>query len=285
MSRIRALGRTLAALAVELLLLRWMVRLGSRHDLDVADLLRGLLDGSPLHLTTEPLDVAAVISARICTVLIAYLVLVTVLHATGLLAGSIPTTRRLGAAVTKLATAMGPRRLAAFATVAAVVGTQAGCAPGAASRLDVASGGRGAARPATMVLEGPSDTTTTTETAPTATMVLDPTAGAPEATHPPPGTQPTTQMPAPAPPDRTTIRTPPPAAAPEAPTDPARIVVVPGDSLWSIAERTTSTRLGHRARDHETAPYWRTLIEANRHRLVDPSDPDLIHPGQELLLP
>jgi nucleoid-associated protein YgaU len=31
--------------------------------------------------------------------------------------------------------------------------------------------------------------------------------------------------------------------------------------------------------------YWRRLIDANRDRLVDPGNPDLLLPGQELVLP
>ena len=33
------------------------------------------------------------------------------------------------------------------------------------------------------------------------------------------------------------------------------------------------------------AAYWRRLIEANRGRLVDPDDPDLVLPGQRFVLP
>jgi hypothetical protein len=31
--------------------------------------------------------------------------------------------------------------------------------------------------------------------------------------------------------------------------------------------------------------YWRRLIDTNRDRLVDPGNPDLLVPGQELVLP
>jgi nucleoid-associated protein YgaU len=33
------------------------------------------------------------------------------------------------------------------------------------------------------------------------------------------------------------------------------------------------------------APYWTGLVEANRDVLVDPANPDLIHPGQTFRLP
>ena len=62
-------------------------------------------------------------------------------------------------------------------------------------------------------------------------------------------------------------------------------IVQPGDHLWSIAEREVSLRIGSDATDAEVARYWFRLIEANRDRLVDPDDTDLILPGQELILP
>lgn len=71
---------------------------------------------------------------------------------------------------------------------------------------------------------------------------------------------------------------------PAAPTTPARPdthTVVPGDHLWSIAESI----VGAGSADDAVADYWRRLIAVNRDRLVDPSDPDLIVPGQQLVLP
>ena len=59
----------------------------------------------------------------------------------------------------------------------------------------------------------------------------------------------------------------------------------PGDHLWSIAEREVTLRIGSDVTDAEVARYWFRLIEANRDRLVDPDDTDLILPGQELVLP
>jgi nucleoid-associated protein YgaU len=57
-------------------------------------------------------------------------------------------------------------------------------------------------------------------------------------------------------------------------------VVEPGDSFWSIAEDVVGGE-----REREVGRYWRTLVEANRSRLVDPANPDLLVPGQELTLP
>jgi len=61
--------------------------------------------------------------------------------------------------------------------------------------------------------------------------------------------------------------------------------VQPGDHLWGIAEEEVSHRSGSAATGTEVIRYWSTLIETNRDRLVDPDNPDLILPGQELVLP
>jgi nucleoid-associated protein YgaU len=77
---------------------------------------------------------------------------------------------------------------------------------------------------------------------------------------------------------------PPPAPAPAVPTPTApddEVRVAPGDSFWSIAAEVVA--------DHPRPPavdaYWRRLIAANRSRLVDPANPDLLFPGQALTLP
>jgi nucleoid-associated protein YgaU len=71
---------------------------------------------------------------------------------------------------------------------------------------------------------------------------------------------------APAPPDQTPV----PALAAD------EVVVRPGDSFWSIAEDEA---------EGDVASYWRALIDANRDRLVDPGNPDLLYPEQVLRLP
>lgn len=58
-----------------------------------------------------------------------------------------------------------------------------------------------------------------------------------------------------------------------------------GESLWRIAETQLAAALGREPRDAEVVPYWREMIERNRDRLLVADDPDLIVPGQELLLP
>lgn len=81
----------------------------------------------------------------------------------------------------------------------------------------------------------------------------------------------------------------------EAPGRESEWVVRPGDHLWSIAENTVRARSGaapgvdgrgeHEPDEREVARYWVRLVEENRERLVDPTDADLILPGQHLRLP
>jgi hypothetical protein len=111
-----------------------------------------------------------------------------------------------------------------------------------------ASGPARAAAPVVMVLE-------TSTTAPV-TMVLE------------------TAPPAPATP------APPIPVAPEA----GEHVVQAGEHFWSIAESELA-RGGHTPTTREVARYWQTLVTANQSRLRVPSNPDLLYPGQRLVLP
>ncbi|MGI8758101.1 MAG: LysM peptidoglycan-binding domain-containing protein [Acidimicrobiales bacterium] len=61
--------------------------------------------------------------------------------------------------------------------------------------------------------------------------------------------------------------------------------VRPGDHLWSVAARTMAEAWGNAVSDEEVTPYWLEVVEANRDRLVDPGNTDLIVPGQILVLP
>ena len=92
---------------------------------------------------------------------------------------------------------------------------------------------------------------------------------------------------------RLPVTDPPPASrAPPAPStpEPARTAtpgswtVEAGDSFWSIAEETVAPTRDE-PHDRRVIGYWRRLVEANRGRLLDPGNPDLLVPGQELLLP
>lgn len=61
-------------------------------------------------------------------------------------------------------------------------------------------------------------------------------------------------------------------------------VVMPGDSFWSIAEEVVA-EVGHQPSEHVIADYWHRLIAANRDRLAQPENPDLLFPGQKLIIP
>jgi hypothetical protein len=75
-----------------------------------------------------------------------------------------------------------------------------------------------------------------------------------------------------------------PSAAEEA-APPATWTAAPGDHLWHVAEATLTDAWGRPPTDAEVAPYWTAVVEANRGVLVDPANPDLIHPGQTFRLP
>ncbi|MFN0029020.1 MAG: LysM peptidoglycan-binding domain-containing protein [Acidimicrobiales bacterium] len=71
--------------------------------------------------------------------------------------------------------------------------------------------------------------------------------------------------------------------APPAGTTPLTWEVRQGDNLWDIA---TAVQASVGATDDEAVHgYWLELIAANRDRLSDPNNPDLIFMGQQLLLP
>ncbi len=76
------------------------------------------------------------------------------------------------------------------------------------------------------------------------------------------------------------------AAPTSTPPVPAtEITVEPGDNFWSLAEDQLAAGTGHESSDAETAPYWKTMIEANEDRLVEPGNPSLIETGQRLVVP
>jgi nucleoid-associated protein YgaU len=86
-------------------------------------------------------------------------------------------------------------------------------------------------------------------------------------------------------------RSPHPVARPPAPTvsvptppAPAMHVVVAGDNLWRIAADHLSALGNARPDDHTVASYWRLVIAANRATLRS-GDPNLIYPGEIVLLP
>lgn len=71
------------------------------------------------------------------------------------------------------------------------------------------------------------------------------------------------------------------------PATPATYTVVPGDHLWGIAARHVAAARGvdpAGLADRDVHAYWVRLIAAN-HGALRSGDPDLIYPGEVLLLP
>lgn len=65
----------------------------------------------------------------------------------------------------------------------------------------------------------------------------------------------------------------------------AEVTVEPGDHFWAIARERLEDEWQRPAADHEIGPYWVQVVDANRDRLAPPGDPDLIYPGQQMVLP
>lgn len=61
--------------------------------------------------------------------------------------------------------------------------------------------------------------------------------------------------------------------------------VKPGDHLWAIAETVMSEAGASNLDNAQVGRYWAELIEANRDRLPDPANPDLIFADQLLVIP
>lgn len=61
--------------------------------------------------------------------------------------------------------------------------------------------------------------------------------------------------------------------------------VEPGESFWVIARSHLAATRGSTIDDRAVDAYWRRLIEANRDRLANPDDPNLLFADQELVLP
>ncbi len=96
-------------------------------------------------------------------------------------------------------------------------------------------------------------------------------------------------VPVPEPPPEARPEPPPVAPAPVAIAvdvpDPGLVTVAAGDSLWSLAADELRDRLGDEPSLRALDAYWRQVVAANRDRLVDPSNPDLLYPGQAVVLP
>jgi LysM domain len=79
-------------------------------------------------------------------------------------------------------------------------------------------------------------------------------------------------------------RSPPARVTRDAAAAPPSWTVEAGDSFWSIAAETLA-QAGEAPNDRRVIGYWRRLVAANRDRLLDPGNADLLVPGQELVLP
>jgi hypothetical protein len=62
------------------------------------------------------------------------------------------------------------------------------------------------------------------------------------------------------------------------------VVVRPGDHMWGLARARLIEEWGRVPSSAEIIPYWVKVVEANRERIRS-GDPDLIFPGETLLLP
>lgn len=63
-----------------------------------------------------------------------------------------------------------------------------------------------------------------------------------------------------------------------------QIEVKSGDNFWNLAEARVAQVLGRRPSNREIASYWVEVVAANR-VLIRSGDPDLIFPGERIVLP
>lgn len=218
----------------------------------------------------DAVDAVSVVSAGAATALCLWLLLGTVLAALAVVPGAV------GAAAQSVADRFVPaavHRVAAWVLTASV-STVAFPATAVAASSATWSVGR---QPAPAVTYVPSSAQ------PGAGSVAAPTRPV-DATPTPPPPQFVPERPTVRPSPTPTVGPPPRDVSPDTPSAPASdrsagIVVIRGDSLWSIA----AAHLGPGATDAEVAAAWPRWWAANRH--VIGSDPDLLRPGQILRPP
>ena len=63
------------------------------------------------------------------------------------------------------------------------------------------------------------------------------------------------------------------------------VEVRPGDNLWVMAERHLQGSTGGPANEDEIRSHWETVIELNRDRFADPTNPSRIYAGQQIQMP
>jgi hypothetical protein len=83
----------------------------------------------------------------------------------------------------------------------------------------------------------------------------------------------------------TTTTVPPDLVPAPSPLPEDEVVVQRGDSFWAVAVDVVAEASGSVPSERQVIHYWERLIEANRERLVAPANPDLLFPGQVLVLP
>jgi nucleoid-associated protein YgaU len=66
--------------------------------------------------------------------------------------------------------------------------------------------------------------------------------------------------------------------------EPTRWTVTSGDNLWTIAQRHLGTLAASEAALPDLADYWRRVVAANQD-VIRSNDPDLIYPGEIVVLP
>lgn len=210
-----------------------------------------LLRTMPAIGTDDPLDVTGAIAARVGLALLAYLVIVTALQLLALALGAVRSGRGLAARLADATSRIGPRPIAGVAAAAVIATgvTACGQTPRSADALVV-----GDRAPVVMVVGSAGAEPTTPDTP--ITMELE--ATPPMSTDPPP---------------------------PPEPPPPRTVEVAPGDSFWSIAERELTSRFGRTPTGAEISTYWHLVVEFNRSRLVDPTNPNRIYAGQRFVLP
>jgi hypothetical protein len=117
--------------------------------------------------------------------------------------------------------------------------------------------------------------------APPVMQLIDPSGGAESWRAPPMVALEHAASPVPVRPAATVVRPPRRPPAPAAP----EWVIRPGDHLWAVAAGTLRAAWGVQPDEATLARYWWRLLELNRPYLPDRSNPDLVFPGDRILLP
>lgn len=257
---------------------------------------RGPLSGPPLVRPTEwpswlaahgPVPAAMAIVRVAILVVCWYLAALTVLAAVGRATGNVGAVAALCSAAPAPARRMLAAAFGAGAILAAGIslptapvrtGPMVLAAADAGRtrtlrRLDAAPGAPGSAPPTSIPAPG----------SPAVTAGPPAPAGPPPA--PPGRSAPPSRSATPPPPAVAAVPTPPVGPEPRAASREGEWVVRPGEHFWSIAEAHLTAARGGQPALREIGRYWRALVAANRDRLADPANPDLLFPGQRLRLP